>query len=97
MQRLALLSGACPFRAKDAPTVRLSKGKWKLEYEGVLNTTFYILLTSKPFESQQEDLVVPFAVQDGHEITLHESVNAKLVFYYRGNEQFVSVMACKVA
>lgn len=97
MQRLALLSGACPSRAKDTPTVRLSKGKWKIEYEGVVNSTFWILVTTKPFVSQQEDQVVPFKIQDGHEINLEMSANAKLMFEHIGSEQFVSVMARKVA
>lgn len=97
MQRLALLSGANPRVCKDGPTVRLSSGKWKIEYEGVCSTELIILITSKPFESQDEDQIVPFRITDGHEITLHAPANVKLMIHQRGAEPFISVMAQKVA
>lgn len=97
MQRLALLSGANPRVCKDGPVVRLSSGKWRIDFEGVRESVLWIQLTSKPFERQDEDQVVPLPITDGHEVTLHIPSNARVIFQHRGSEPFISVMAQKVA
>lgn len=94
---LALLSGANPRTAADGPSVRLAKGTWKVHFDGVVDTDLIIVMTSKPFVRQDEDMVVPFPIKNGHELNLEQPATVRLMWHKRGSENFVSVSVEKVA
>lgn len=95
--RLALLSGANPLVAKDGPKVRLAKGVWKIRYDGVRESGFMLVLTSRPFANPLEDQVVAVSVSDGHELNLEFPAVVYVMFKQRGQERFLSVFAERVA
>lgn len=95
--QLALLSGANPRTSRDGPTVMLSKGTWKITYDGVKDTVLWIMVTSKPFVRPDEDQVESFPIKHEHVLELPIASRVKLIFNQRGQERFVSVMAVKVS
>lgn len=92
---LALLSGASPRFCDNGPHVRLKPGKWKIEFDNVVNSTFIITLIVPlaPFE----DIHEPLPIHDGFVFELKKTTLARVSFMERGTEHFVSIRAKPVS
>jgi hypothetical protein len=86
--QLALLIGANPRSCKHGPAVRLISGKWRLNVQGLEDSS--LLLHVK-------GCVCNDLVQHGMVISCVEPQEIQLHFGVRGNEKYITVVANKVA
>lgn len=95
--RIALLSGANPKIAKIGPRVRLVKGSWRIECEGMKDSKLYLTLTSKPFLSQDEDVVWHIMLDETRAFNIDVPATVQVGFKHWGTEPLLTITACKVA
>lgn len=91
--RLALLSGAIPRTCARGPKVRLQRGKWKLECDGLIDSFMFITLS---FLSNDEPYH-QINIARGVEFELVETSIAQIDFKERGDEKYISILAEKIA
>lgn len=85
--QLALLSGASPRSCKHGPAVRLHKGSWRLNMQGVVDSS--LLLHVEGYECSN-------LAQHGMVIPCEQTEIVQLSFGIRGTEQYITVIAEKV-
>jgi hypothetical protein len=84
--QLALLSGASPRTCKHGPVVRLTPGPWRLNVQGLKDSTLLLYVRGRDNSAlAHHGLLV---VCDGTE-------EVQLSFGTRGNEDFITVIAEK--
>lgn len=86
--QLALLSGASPRHCASGPAVRLHKGLWRLNIQGIVDSK--LRLDVEGYE----------ASNDAYEGMLIHCENTEIVclsFAVRGNEPYITAIAEKVA
>jgi len=88
MTRIALLSGANPRNCKHGPVVRLLPGSWRLNVQGIVDSQLLVHV-----EGQPDALLISNGI-----IVKSDNVNVvQLSFGIRGNEEYITVIAEKVA
>lgn len=90
--QLALLSGAIPRTCARGPKVRLQKGKWKLECNGLIDSFMFITLSFPSEDSPYNQI----NIARGVEFELIETSIAQVDFQERGNEKHVTILAEKI-
>lgn len=90
---IALLSGANPNVCKEGPKVRLSPGRWKIECDGVRDSSIFLTLISI---ADINDVLTHHVSHESEVDVPHSSV-AQIGFRSRGNERFINVAIRKVA
>lgn len=85
---LALLSGASPRTCKHGPVVRLHKGSWRLNVQGQQDSS--LLMHVEGYECSN-------LVFEGMMIHCVATELVQLHFGVRGQEQYITVIAKKVA
>jgi hypothetical protein len=90
---LALLSGASPKFCTKGPKVRLKPGKWRIEFDNVVSSTFVITLNTTPFVRPDEDVVEFKRINHGDELNLETFAIAQINFENRGSEHFCTILA----
>ncbi len=87
--KLALLSGANPRSCKHGPAVRLHEGSWRLSVQGMVDSN--LLMHVEGYEASN-------IIHDGMMIpVVGETAIVQLSFGVRGSEQYITVIAEKVA
>ena len=87
--KIALLSGASPRSCKHGPAVRLVPGSWRLNVHGIIDSS--ILMHVEGYEASN-------VIHHGMELPeLRETAVVQLSFGVRGSEQYITVIAEKVA
>ena len=87
--KLALLSGANPRSCKHGPAVRLHKGSWRLNVQGLIDSS--LTMHVEGYEASN-------AIYDGMMLHAeHQTEIVQLNFSVRGSEQYITVIAEKVA
>lgn len=86
--QLTLLCGADPKHCARGPSVRLQAGRWKLQCEGIKDSSLYLTL-----ESNKETI----SVQHDAEFVLEIPGIVWLDFRNRGRENYITVNAQRVA
>lgn len=90
---IALLSGANPNICKEGPKVRLSPGRWKLECDGIRDSSLSLTLTS----IANIENIMNHHVHHDSEVDVNESSICQIAFRNRGSERFINVTLRKVA
>lgn len=90
--QLALLTGAIPRTCARGPKVRLQRGRWRFECAGLNDSILFLLV-----ESPSSDLPIRVAIQREVEFEILEATVAHVDFVERGNENYISIFASKVA
>lgn len=86
--QLALLSGASPRTCKHGPVVRLHKGSWRLNVQGQQDSS--LLVHVEGYECSN-------LVQHGMMLNCEGTELVQLSFGVRGSEDYITVIAEKVA
>lgn len=86
--QLALLSGASPRHCVSGPAVRLHKGSWRLNIQGIVDSK--LNLNVEGYECSN-------AAYEGMMIQCEETEVVCLSFAVRGNEPYITAIAEKVA
>lgn len=86
--QIALLCGASPRSCKHGPVVRLVPGKWRLSVQGLEDSS--LLMHVEGYECSN-------LVHHGMVVNCDEAEAVQLSFGVRGNEQYITVLADKVA
>lgn len=86
--QLALLSGANPRSCKHGPVVRLAPGKWRLDVQGIVDSTLLLHVTG--YECSN-------IAHSGMVINCEDTEEVQLSFGLRGTEQYLTVIAERVA
>lgn len=87
--QLALLSGASPRTCKHGPAVRLIPGKWRLNVQGMVDSS--LLMHVEGYEASN-------LVHHGMNLPeVDETIIVQLSFGIRGSESYITVIAEKVA
>lgn len=81
---LALLSGASPRTCKHGPVVRLLPGTWRLNVQGMVDSS--LLMHVEGYEAS--NLVV-----DGMHLNCETTELVQLSFGVRGKEDYITVIA----
>jgi hypothetical protein len=84
MQRLPLLLVANPREARSGPIVRLSQGKWKIVYKGIIDTI--VRIVSLPLNPVNKEFV---SVIDG-------PLTVQCIVLKPGHENNISVFVDRV-
>jgi|GraSoiStandDraft_4_1057263.scaffolds.fasta_scaffold44309_5 hypothetical protein len=87
--KLALLSGANPRTCKHGPAVRLHEGSWRLNVQGLVDSS--LLMHVEGYEASN-------LIHNGMMIPVNgETAIVQLSFGVRGSEDYITVIAEKVA
>ena len=86
--QLALLSGASPRHCVNGPAVRLHKGSWRLNIQGIVDSK--LSLGVEGYEASND-------AYDGMMIHCEDTEIVSLSFAVRGNEPYITAIAEKVA
>jgi hypothetical protein len=86
--QLALLSGASPRSCKHGPAVRLHAGDWRLNVQGMKDSSLLLHV---------EGYAASNLAADGMMLHCEQTEIVQLSFGVRGSESYITVIAEKVA
>lgn len=87
--RISLIAGACPKKCVTGPTVRLPIGKWRLNVHGKIDSKIIMHIGTTDIGE----------IHDGGEceVKADPDKGVKVVFIRQGTEEFITVVASRVA